>query len=206
MRLAVAGVVVAASLLAALAAAAFLVRPPPPDPGACRGLPPVTPAGSPGPAGGVRGVPAGAQEAVVRRVLDGDSLCVDVVGPGGPLPAGPTHEVRVLEINAPGKRRCWEKEATAFARRELGQGARVYLVADRRAIDRYGRHLRYVWDADGELFNEKAVRLGHAKVLLKPPNDRYIARMRAGEAGAVRGRRGLWRACPLTRLLHRLRD
>lgn len=141
------------------------------------------------------GVPKGAQPAFVQRVVDGDGLCVRVDMPGGRLSEGQTYEIRILEINAPGKGRCWSKQATAFARREVGKGTTVYLVPDKQDKDRYGRFLRYVWDAEGEFFNEKAVRQGYARVLVKTPNDLYAERIRNAEDEARSAGRGVWGAC-----------
>lgn len=137
------------------------------------------------------GVPAEAQEAVVARHVDGDTIWAE----GGTLPAGAVSKIRVLEIDTPEPANCFGPESSAFARAELPIGSKIYLVADREDKDRYGRFLRYIWKASGEFYNEKAVRQGFAKAVLFAPNDRYIALMRAAEAEAKGARRGLWAAC-----------
>ncbi|HEX4863858.1 MAG TPA: thermonuclease family protein, partial [Acidimicrobiales bacterium] len=148
------------------------------------------------------GVPPKAQAAVVERVVDGDTFWARVDEPGGVLPADATHEIRVLEIDTPetvDPRRpvgCYGPEASAFTKAELAVGSTVYLLPDKEDRDRYGRFLRYVWEADGEFFNDKAVRLGYAKAALYMPNDRFIAQLRAAELEAKGSKRGLWGACP----------
>jgi micrococcal nuclease len=141
-------------------------------------------------------VPAGAQEAKVKRIVDGDTLIVTVDRPG-PIPAG-DHRVRLLEIDSPETVRpnypvqCGGAGATEFARAELPEGSAVYLVSDREDKDEFGRYLRYLWDFDGEFFNEKAVAGGHARALLIEPNDRYIDRMRSAELSAKQNKKGVW--------------
>lgn len=143
-------------------------------------------------------VPAGAQEGRVRRIVDGDTLIVAVDRPG-PIPAG-DHRVRLLEIDTPETVRpnyrvqCGGAEATDFAKAELPEGSTVYLVADREDKDEFGRYLRYVWDFEGEFYNEKAVSEGHAKAVLFEPNDRYIDRVRRAELSAKENKKGVWGA------------
>ena len=150
------------------------------------------------------GIPAGAQAATVEKIVDGDTLWVRVDEPGGPLPAGATHKIRLLEIDtpesvAPGQPvECGGPQASAFAAQKMPVGSRVPLVADREDLDQYGRFLRYVWTADGEFFNLAAVRSGHATAVLYEPNDAYIDVLRAAEAQARDAGRGLWgEFCPV---------
>lgn len=141
-------------------------------------------------------VPAGAQEAKVRRIVDGDTLIVEVRDPG-PVPAG-EHRVRVLEIDTPETVKpnypvqCGGRGAAAFAEAELPVDSTVYLAADREDRDTYGRYLRYVWDFEGEFYNEKAVAEGYAKAVLFEPNDRYISRIRLAETSAKDSKKGIW--------------
>ena len=181
--------VVLAFLLMASALAALL-RP------SNDGSGPVTPVPDPSPMReGRRSVarPREAQPALVTRNVDGDTIWAE----GGTLPPGP-QRIRLLEIDAPestNRGECFGREASAFAERELPVGARVHLLADRADRDRYGRYLRYVWDAEGELFNEKAVSQGYARARLYQPNDRFIAELERAEADAKRERRGMWGRC-----------
>jgi micrococcal nuclease len=142
-------------------------------------------------------VPEGTQAGVVERVVDGDTIWVRIDEPGGPLAAGATHKIRLLEIDTPemggpGGAECGGPQATAFAQRHLLIGSTVHLLADREDTDRYGRFLRYVWTAEGMFFNAEAVRRGHARAVLFEPNDAYIDVMRAAEAEARAAGRGIW--------------
>lgn len=145
-------------------------------------------------------VPAGAQPAVVEKVVDGDTIWVAVNQPGGSLARGATYKIRILEIDTPetvkpyAQVQCGGTAASEFARRELAVGSTVYLLSDRQDTDRYGRFLRYVWNEKGEFYNEKAVRLGYARAVLYAPNDRYIGRIRAAEAKARASSSGIWGA------------
>jgi micrococcal nuclease len=134
------------------------------------------------------GVPAEAQLATVTRHVDGDTLWLE----GGTLPPAATSTVRLLEIDTTETGTPYAAEATNFLKQELPIGASVFLLADRGDTDRFGRYLRYLWKQNGEFFNEKAVRLGHARAVLIPPNDRFISQIRAAEAEAKAARRGLW--------------
>lgn len=140
-------------------------------------------------------VPDGAQAAVVVRVVDGDGICIRPAEPGL-LAEGRVHEIRLIGINAPGTGACGSERAARFARRRIGGGTHVWLSADERERDRYGRFLRYAWDAEGESFNVAAVRDGYARALAKPPNDRYASEIEAAEAEAREAGRGVWRCLP----------
>ena len=162
----------------------------------------LTPAGSasgkPAPTGpGSVPVPADAQSARVRAIVDGDTLHLVGVG-GGPLPAGQDERVRLLEINAPeihGTIDCFGPEATTALTALVPVGSMVRVVPDREARDKYGRPLLYVWNASGVFVNLALVRDGAAVALLIRPNDRHIAEMRAAETQARNDRRGQWGTC-----------
>lgn len=154
------------------------------------------------PAGPPQGTPLTVpQVGTVERVVDGDTLRVRIDRPGGPLAAGDTYVIRLLEMDAPesvdpdSPVECWGPQAAAFAELALPAGSPVYLVGDRQDTDRFGRHLRYVWSGGGVLFNEDAVRRGFARV--SPPPDGaapgpYLSRLKAAEAEARKARRGMW--------------
>jgi len=110
-----------------------------------------------------------ALEALVTRVVDGDTIVV-TVGAG-------SERVRYIGVNAPElhhPRRGEEpggREAAAV-NRALVQGKHVRLEMDVRTRDRYGRLLAYVWVGD-VMVNAELVRLGHAQVMTVPPNVRH---------------------------------
>ena len=136
-----------------------------------------------------------ASEAVVRRVIDGDTVQLS----DGRL-------VRYLGIDTPEVRRRegmrWVEdpepmglEATAFNRR-LVEGKRVRLEYDVQTHDRFRRDLAYVYvSAPGGaelLVNAELVRAGFAQPLTIPPNVKYAAQFRLLAEEARRERRGLW--------------
>jgi endonuclease YncB( thermonuclease family) len=190
-----AAAVLVAGMLAALGVWRLVPRVP--ELGACtragRSSPPTVEPADPPPR--PEGVPDGTQAAVVVRVVDGDGICVRPAEPGL-LAEGGVHEVRLIGINAPGTGACGSDRAAGFARRRIGEGTSVWLSADQRERDRYGRFLRYAWDAAGESFNLAAVREGYARALPKPPNERYTGEIEAAETAARRASRGVWRCLP----------
>lgn len=142
----------------------------------------------------------------MKRIVDGDTLIVEVNRPGGPLPPGTGYRIRLLEIDAPESVRpnypvqCGGMAAAAFARAELPVGSSIFLLPDRQDTDEFGRFLRYAWDFEGEFFNEKAVAQGHARTVLYQPNDLYIDRLRRAEKEAKKAGRGIWgEACAAAR-------
>jgi micrococcal nuclease len=143
-------------------------------------------------------VPAEAQQGRVVRIVDGDTIIVAVDRPGGPIPPGDNHRIRMLEIDTPESVKpnypveCGGAPATTFAKGELPPGSTVYLLADRENKDGFGRYLRYAWDFEGELYNEKAVAEGYARAVLYQPNDLYIDRIRRAENSARQAQRGVW--------------
>jgi micrococcal nuclease len=128
-------------------------------------------------------------EAVVTRVVDGDTAILSTLG-----------RARLIGIDTPevfGRRECFGAQASAFTKRSLS-GRRVRYEIGAEPRDRYGRALVYIRLADGRFFNELLVAGGYARTLEIAPNVRYaeLFRRRAGEARA--GCRGLWSdgACP----------
>jgi micrococcal nuclease len=84
----------------------------------------------------------------------------------------------------------------------LPPGTTITLEADPRLdqVDRYGRLLRYVHRA-GTNVNLELVRRGAASVwFFDGDRGRYADRLLAAARDAKAERRGLWGACPRTRL------
>ena len=141
-------------------------------------------------------VPADAQEAVVVRLVDGDTLRLRGRGTG-PLPPESTR-VRVLLVDTPEtqqEQECFGEQAAARAAELLPAGASVRVQADRDPEDRFGRALLHVWNADGVNVGEALVREGYATVLQLDPNELYLDRFEAAEDEAREAGRGLWSAC-----------
>jgi len=141
-------------------------------------------------------VPAGAQEAVVVRHTDGDTVVLRGIGVG-PLPASPT-KVRLLEIDTPEVRpepECYGEQSADRTAELLPKGSRVRVERDRQLTDRFGRTLLYVWTGAGASLQEVLLREGLATVLYVRPNDLHLVQLRQVEAGARTARAGLWRDC-----------
>lgn len=139
-------------------------------------------------------------EAVVERVVDGDTLDV-VIG-------GRTERVRLLGIDTPeiaheafGGRpandtECYGDEAVAYTASLLPVGTTVRLERDVVGRDDYGRLLAFVHRADdGLVVNVEIVRAGYARPLTIEPNVAYreVVVEAAREAQQVGA--GLWSAC-----------
>jgi micrococcal nuclease len=130
--------------------------------------------------------------AVVLRVVDGDTFIADVDGVGEAT-------IRMLGVNTPETvdprkpAECFGKEASDYTKRRL-DGAPVYLEADPLAdeIDRYGRLLRVVQLDDSD-FNAELIREGYAYALTSfpmSPDRKHDYKM--FEQDAMAAERGLW--------------
>ena len=137
---------------------------------------------------------AGAESTLVRRVVDGDTIIVQL--------GGRDQRVRYIGVNTPESvdpRRpvqCFGSEA-AERNRQLVAGKRVWLERDVSEADQYGRLLRYV-SVDGRLVNVELLREGYARTVTYPPDVRHADLFRQLEREARAAGRGLWGACPAT--------
>jgi micrococcal nuclease len=145
---------------------------------------------TPGPSFG----PTGATEfAVVTKVVDGDTIRVDIDGTEYP--------VRYIGIDAP------EPDATDPAVKRLAdaatatntalvEGQDVYLERDVSDRDQFDRLLRNVWmiDSGGSkvLVNLELVRLGFATATTFPPDERYADLLTSAQVAAQSEALGLW--------------
>lgn len=132
--------------------------------------------------------------AVVVRVVDGDTLVVDA--------DGTEERVRLIGIDTPesvDRSRpvmCFGKEATAHMQELLPEGTRVQLVRDVEARDRYDRLLAYVYRAsDGRFVNLAMVEDGFADQYTFPPNVARTEELGRAARAAREAGRGLWSAC-----------
>lgn len=156
---------------------------------------PLRPVAEPASPGAVP-VPRDAQEAVVVRVTDGDTLVLRGRGVG-PLAGEPTR-VRVLLVDTPevrGTPECFGPEASARTQALTPPGSRVRVQADVDPTDRFDRSLLHVWTDQGANLGQVLVTEGYATVLQIDPNRRYLEAFRAAERAAREAGRGLWDAC-----------
>ncbi len=147
------------------------------------------------------GVPGEAQEAEVRRIVDGDTMELAAPTAGVALAGTGQVDVRLLEIDAPETGRpgepaqCYGDQATARLTELAPPTSTVWIQRDEQLRDPYGRHLLYLWNDEGAFVNLEMVEGGHADAVLFPPNDRYWAQMSAARADAEAGGAGLWGVC-----------
>jgi endonuclease YncB( thermonuclease family) len=134
-----------------------------------------------------------AQSGVVASVYDGDTLT---------LTSG--QRVRLLQVDTPelGSGECYSRAARTALLDLAPVGSRITLEADPRLdqVDRYGRLLRYVHRGSTNV-NLQLVRRGAAApYFYGGERGKYASPLFSGAQSAKAARRGLWKACPSTRL------
>lgn len=129
---------------------------------------------------GDRGVSVDGQLARVIKVIDGDTVDVDI--------AGEEFRVRYVGINTPERDQVCYAEAVR-ANRALVDNQIVTLVTDTSDTDQYGRLLRYLYIGD-KFVNELLIRDGWAEVVRYPPDTGYYDRFRDLEIQAAQAGRG----------------
>ena len=134
-------------------------------------------------------VSAGTVPARVVRVIDGDTIVVEI--------EGKTYSLRYIGIDAPESAGEWLANEATAANRDLVGGKTVYLEMDTSEVDVYDRLLRYVYLADGTFVNAELVRLGYARAVAYEPDTARQDELRAAEEEARAQGRGLWAATPV---------
>jgi micrococcal nuclease len=127
----------------------------------------------------------------VVKVVDGDTIVVSV--------DGTNQTVRLIGLDTPevvDPRKvvqCFGKEASARAKNLLTD-TQVRLEADptQDERDKYGRILRYVFLADGSMYNLETIRQGYAHEYTYRIPYQYQQQFRLAEAEARQAERGLW--------------
>lgn len=136
------------------------------------------------------------EEAVVRRVVDGDTLIARL--------DGDDVRVRMLGVDAPESVaedrpvECFGPQASARAKALLPTGTRVVLATDpsQGRFDRFDRLLAEVSVAgEGRTVNERLIAEGYAEVFRGDGRGRLQPRLRAAERVARDAGLGLWSAC-----------
>jgi endonuclease YncB( thermonuclease family) len=139
------------------------------------------------------GTASSAASVVVASVYDGDTLTL-----------GDGRRIRLVQIDTPelGGGECYSRAARTALLRLAPPGAGVVLEADPALdrVDRYGRLLRYI-RRNGLNVNLELVRRGSATpYFYSGDRGRYASRLMAAARAAKAAQRGLWKACPRTRL------
>jgi micrococcal nuclease len=148
-----------------------------------------------GRAGGERATAAaGPGAATIERVVDGDTVVVDI--------EGREDRVRLIGIDTPETHKpdspveCFGAEASARLAELLPEGTAVTLVRDVEPRDRYDRLLAYVYRHDDDLFVNLAMAAdGYAAAYTYPPNVAHADEIVAAAAEARDEGRGLWSSC-----------
>lgn len=129
----------------------------------------------------------------IERVIDGDTIV---------LTTG--RHVRLVQIDAPelSSGECYATASRSTLARLLPPGTRVRLELDPRLdhVDRYGRTLAYVRKG-AENVNMTLVARGAASVwFYEGVRGRYASQLMSAARAAKAAKRGLWKACPGTKL------
>jgi len=113
-------------------------------------------------------VPPDGEAAVLARVLDGDSIEVEL--------SGATVEVRLVGINAPERDECRGDAGRDALTLYLEAGPITLVAAGDDDTDRFGRLLRYVYAGDAPIAEQMLIS-GHANVLQgdHPHEDAFVA-------------------------------
>jgi len=127
-------------------------------------------------------------EAEVVRVIDGDTIEVDI--------DGNLYKVRYIGIDTPETVHPTKGEEpygieASNKNKELVGGKTIRLEKDVSETDKYGRLLRYVY-VDDLFVNAELVRLGYAQVSTYPPDVRYQDYFLQLQREAREASRGLW--------------
>lgn len=134
-------------------------------------------------AGDATVTPPPGDAAAVTRVIDGDTIEVEL--------NGRSHRVRYIGVDSPERDEPFYAEAAA-TNRALVEGRTVILVKDVSETDRYGRLLRYVYLEDGLFVNAELLRQGYAQIVTFPPDVARHDALRAIQREARAAGRGLW--------------
>lgn len=138
--------------------------------------------------GSVVGPPS--DRAVVARVVDGDTFEATL--------GGRTTSIRLLNVDTPETKdpnadvECLGPEAAARLARMLPVGSTVELAFDDERLDRYGRTLAGVYDAQDRLVNAELAREGLGTAVVVGSNDLFYGEVLAAQQEARTAGRGLY--------------
>ena len=138
--------------------------------------------------------PGSSAQAVVVRVVDGDTIRAKIGGHVERVRFIGMDTPEVVKPNTPVQ--CFGREASARTKGLLPEGSVIHLVTDVEARDRYRRLLAYVYrDVDGAFVNLLLVEEGYAVPYTYPPNVAHADDFVAAAGRARDARRGLWSRC-----------
>jgi micrococcal nuclease len=118
-------------------------------------------------------VPAQAEEAYVLRVIDGDSLRIEL--------RGLEMDLRLLGVDAPEWDTPGGPKAKEFVQAWVDKaGGVIDLEFDRHRYGKYGRLLAWVWH-DGHLLQEDMIHAGHAEIRWLKKDNKHYSRLAAAK-------------------------
>ena len=133
--------------------------------------------------------------AVVVRVVDGDTLVLDLNGSSVRARLLGLDTPETVDENRPIQ--CFGREASDYLAQLLPRGSAVRLERDVEARDRFDRLLVYLYRVDDGLFvNAALIEGGYATTLSIAPNTMRARDFEVLRLQAQRDKRGLWGSCP----------
>ena len=124
---------------------------------------------------------------LVHWVIDGDTFQLET-----------GERVRLIGVDTP-EYQPWKKkiqyygqEASVYSKQMLNQ-KKVWLEADVKKKDKYGRSLAYVYLENGEFVNLRLVEEGYARAKYYKPNGRYRKIFKDAEKKAKASQKGMWK-------------
>ncbi|UAK17600.1 thermonuclease family protein [Sporolactobacillus terrae] len=131
--------------------------------------------------------------ATVTKEVDGDTLHVNF--------KGKDETIRMLLIDTPETHKPGTPvqpfgiKASAFAVGQMPVGTKIKLEIGKKGYerDKYGRLLAFIYLPNGQLYNEKIVRKGLARVAyIYPPNTQHLDKLNAAQNYAKNNKLGIW--------------
>ena len=128
---------------------------------------------------------------VVNRVIDGDTFEAKV--------KGKLERIRLLLVDTPESVHPDENRNVEYGKiaskytKSLIEGKNINLELDLQERDKYGRILAYVYLENGDMLNELLLKNGHARVMVIPPNIKYVTEFRELERQARDNNLGIWK-------------
>lgn len=131
--------------------------------------------------------------ATITKEVDGDTIHVNI--------KGKDETIRMLLIDTPETHKPGTPvepfgiKASAFAVGQMPVGTHVKLEIGKAGYtrDKYGRLLAFIYLPNGQLYNEKVVRKGLARVAyIYPPNTQHLDKLKAAQSYAKAHKLGIW--------------
>lgn len=127
---------------------------------------------------------------IVTSVVDGDTFKINY--------KGKEEKVRLIGVDTPesvhpnsSKNSEYGKIASNYTK-DLIERKNIKLEFDVSQTDKYGRLLAYVYLENGEMLNEKLIKIGYAQVATYAPNVKYADKFKDLQEEARKNKVGFW--------------